>query len=101
MPMRRDLYPANWDATARAVKEAAHWICQNCGMQCRTPDETFDTHRRTMTVAHLNHDPADCRPGTRDPVLDAAGTGDDAVPLDLRAAHPDRRRRRLAAAAAR
>lgn len=62
MPMNRSLYPADWDAIAFSIKDAAGWKCQECGMQCRRPGEPFDTHRRTLTVAHLNHDPADCRP---------------------------------------
>jgi hypothetical protein len=61
MPMNRSLYPSNWPAIARAVKDAADWRCQHCGMQCRRPGEPFDTHRRTMSVAHLNHEPSDCR----------------------------------------
>jgi hypothetical protein len=61
LPMQTDRYPADWDAIALAIKEAAQWRCQDCGMQCRRPHEPFDTHKRTMSVAHLNHDPADCR----------------------------------------
>ena len=61
MPMRRELYPEGWKAIATAVKEAAGWVCQGCGMQCRRAGEKLDTHRRTLTVAHLNHDPGDCR----------------------------------------
>jgi len=60
MPMRRELYPDNWDEIARAVKVAADWRCQECGKQCRRPGEPFDTQRRTLTVAHLDHDPANC-----------------------------------------
>lgn len=59
MPMRRELYPDNWNEIARRVKDAASWICQGCGKQCRRPGELFDTHRRTLTVAHLDHDPQD------------------------------------------
>jgi 5-methylcytosine-specific restriction endonuclease McrA len=57
MPYDRTRYPADWDARARAVKDAADWKCQRCGAQCRRPGEPFDTHRRTLTVAHLDHDP--------------------------------------------
>lgn len=57
MPMDRARYPKDWEATALAVKEAAGWKCQACGAQCRRPGEPFDTHRRTLTVAHLDHDP--------------------------------------------
>ena len=39
-----------------------HCKCEKCGKQCRRPGEAFDTHRRTLTVAHLNHNPADIRP---------------------------------------
>lgn len=59
--MRRELYPANWEQIALAVKERADWKCEGCGKQCRRPGEPFDTHRRTLTVSHKNHIPADCR----------------------------------------
>lgn len=60
MPMKRDLYPDDWNEVAKRVKDAAHWCCQRCFLQCRRPGETFDTHKRTLTVAHLDHDPANC-----------------------------------------
>lgn len=62
MPMEKHRYPDNWREIATAVKDAAGWKCQQCGKQCRKPGEPFDTHRRTLTVAHLNHTPEDCRP---------------------------------------
>ena len=62
MPMNRKLYPANWKQIAFSVKEAAFWKCENCGKQCRKPSEPFDTHKNTLTVAHLNHIPQDVRP---------------------------------------
>lgn len=61
MPMKRELYPDNWEEIAFSVKTELDWKCEECGMQCRRPGEPFDTHRRTLTVAHLNHDPSDCR----------------------------------------
>lgn len=60
MPMERWRYPPDWERIAREVKDATGWRCEVCGRQCRRPGEPFDTHRRTLTVAHLNHDPADC-----------------------------------------
>lgn len=57
MPVDWSNYPTNWKETALAVKIAADWKCQQCGKQCRRPGEPFDTHRNTLTVAHLNHDP--------------------------------------------
>lgn len=62
MPMQRDQYPSNWDEIALAVKDAADWRCQECGMQCRRPGEAFDTHRRTMSVHHIDHHPGNCEP---------------------------------------
>lgn len=61
MPMERERYPEDWERIAREVKEEAGWRCEECGKQCRRPGEPFDTHRRTLTVSHVNHDPADCR----------------------------------------
>ena len=62
MPMDRSKYPQNWDDIADAIKDAAGWRCESCGRKCRYPGETFDTHRRTLTVAHINHVEMDCRP---------------------------------------
>lgn len=61
MPMERERYPDNWQEIAYAVKEADSWRCQKCGKQCRKPGEPFDTHKRTLTVSHLNHTPEDVR----------------------------------------
>ena len=60
MPMEKARYPTNWKDIANAVKERAGWICQKCGKQCRKPSEPFDTHKRTLTVAHLDHMPEHC-----------------------------------------
>lgn len=60
MPMKRELYPENWDEIARRIKDLSDWVCEKCDKQCRKPDEKFDTHSRTLTVAHINHTPMDC-----------------------------------------
>lgn len=62
MPMDRSKYPDEWDEIALAVKEEADWQCEMCGKQCRRPGEPFDTHARTLTVAHCNHIESDSRP---------------------------------------
>ena len=62
MPMDRARYPADWERIAESVKEAARWRCQECGKQCRRPGEKLDSHRRTLTVHHINMMPEDCRP---------------------------------------
>lgn len=55
-------YPPDWPAIARAIKAAADWRCSDCGMQCRRPGERFDTHRRTMSVHHLDYNPPNDAP---------------------------------------
>ena len=42
MPMKRELYPDNWEAIALAVKTKANWTCQTCGKPCRRPGEDWD-----------------------------------------------------------
>lgn len=61
MPMDKKRYPKEWKEISLKIKEKASWKCQQCGKQCRRPGEPFDTHKNTLTVAHLNHIPEDCR----------------------------------------
>jgi len=89
MPMDRTLYPADWEAIAHQVKEEADWCCEGCGRCCRRKGEslwdfcqrmegidfngeldwvnqtamgtiTDKPQRWTLTVAHLDHNPANC-----------------------------------------
>lgn len=89
MPMKRELYPPNWDQIALRIKERAGWFCEQCGRPCRKPKETIQTFWQrivlglpewlhggptakllqviadkpqvwTLTVAHLDHNPANC-----------------------------------------
>lgn len=62
MPMKKELYPENWKEIALQKKKSVDWICEDCGKQCRKPGEKFDTHKRTLTVHHMNGNPADCSP---------------------------------------
>lgn len=62
MPMDKKRYPSNWKKISLGIKEKAEWKCEFCGKQCRRPGEPFDTHRNTLTVAHMNHIPEDVRP---------------------------------------
>lgn len=61
MPMKRWLYPDEWERIATEVKETADWRCDMCDVQCYRPGERVETRRLVLTVAHLNHTPADCR----------------------------------------
>ena len=60
MPMEKDRYPNNWKEIAFKVKQKADWKCQECGKQCRKPGEPLDTHKRTLTVHHKDHQPENC-----------------------------------------
>lgn len=60
MPMNRKLYPGDWESIALAKKEASDWKCEVCGKQCKRPGEPFTSHKQTLTVAHLDHNPQNC-----------------------------------------
>jgi len=60
MAMVRGLYPKDWDVISGQVKWDAHFNCSECHKQCRLPGEPFDSHERTLTTAHLSHEPCDC-----------------------------------------
>ena len=60
MPMKRELYPKDWNEIAAKKKNAADWKCERCGKQCRKPGEPFDTHSRTLTVHHIDGNPGNC-----------------------------------------
>ncbi|NET39591.1 MAG: HNH endonuclease [Cyanothece sp. SIO1E1] len=82
MPMNRQLYPHDWEAIALAIKRQANWQCQQCCRPCKRPDQTwldfkrflkqmglwslierpFKRGRFVLTVAHLDHQPANCDP---------------------------------------
>lgn len=61
MPINYANYPPSFPAIALRIKTLAEWKCEKCGLQCRYPDEPFDTHKRTLTTAHINHIEMDCR----------------------------------------
>jgi hypothetical protein len=57
MPIKyTENYPVDWPAIALAIKDANDWRCQSCNIQCRRPNEPFQTHARALTVAHVDHD---------------------------------------------
>lgn len=83
-PENKDRYPANWASEVRpailerAKNEHGHPCCEECGAPNRVlierhPDgswchtmEGFEGEpnivRIVLTIAHLNHQPEDCRP---------------------------------------
>jgi hypothetical protein len=72
MPSDKILYADNWNQIAQEQKEAAGWICQNCGRACRKTGESWENFQRrlnwtpaeddkpgqyVLTVAHLDQKP--------------------------------------------
>jgi hypothetical protein len=81
MPMRRELYPTNWDAIALTIKQQVNWRCEECKRPCKHNGETLvDFEQRllggaklsefigqkrgqyVLTVAHLDHNPGNNAP---------------------------------------
>ncbi len=75
-PEQRGLYPADWPEISRRIRERAGNKCEWCGVE--NGDRGIRNHygewlsakevdivnrkiRIVLTVAHLNHDPSDCR----------------------------------------
>ncbi|WP_377271884.1 hypothetical protein [Peterkaempfera sp. SMS 1(5)a] len=71
-PENRHRYPTDWKAISLATRAAAGWRCActgQCGLdhggRCRAVngEPNPDTGSKVvLTVAHLNHEPSDCRP---------------------------------------
>ena len=67
---RRNLYPEDWPERAHAIKEAAHWTCQQCGTLCYQPGERVQDWRRVLTVAHLDRNTAHNAPENLKALID-------------------------------
>jgi 5-methylcytosine-specific restriction endonuclease McrA len=64
MPIRvenRALYPADWKAISRAIRDRAGNVCEQCGAINRQPHPVTGSFV-VLTVAHLDHDPRNCQP---------------------------------------
>jgi len=60
MPIRRDRYPDNWKQISWQVRFEAGWCCEVCGARHRRPHPETGSEV-VLTVAHLDHNPANCR----------------------------------------
>ena len=58
--MNRALYPGNWEAISREVRESSGQRCQFCQAVNGQPNPVTGS-RVVLTVAHLNHNPRDSR----------------------------------------
>jgi hypothetical protein len=51
-------YPANWPEIAAAVKQAAGYRCNNCGLKCLPPTDSYkhlDLSLRLRLSAQVHH----------------------------------------------
>ena len=58
--MNRELYPDNWEEISAEKKKSTGWKCEACRKQCYRPGDEVVTRRDVLTVAHLDHNPANC-----------------------------------------
>lgn len=59
-PENRDKYPTDWADISLAIRTEAGWLCEACGAAWGEPHPITGS-KVVLTVAHLNHNPADCR----------------------------------------
>lgn len=61
MPFDRSLYPPNWNQISHSIRERAGDRCEFCGAANHQPHPVTGS-RVVLTVAHLDHNPANCAP---------------------------------------
>jgi hypothetical protein len=65
MPMQRQMYPTDWEAISARVRARAGNRCEwpECGLeQGALVQGKRRPYRVVLTVAHLDHNPANCEP---------------------------------------
>lgn len=60
MPFHHERYPANWEEISLRIRESSGGKCEFCGAINHQPHPVTGKVV-VLTVAHLNHDPMDCR----------------------------------------
>ena len=60
MPFHADRYPSDWKQISIRIRERAGGKCEFCGAENYMPHPITGS-KVVLTVAHLNHDPMDCR----------------------------------------
>lgn len=111
MPVDHSKYPTNWKAISQRIRERSGGRCEcsgECGLHRDHPGPRRCEERNgkpakwakgkvVLTVAHLNHDPQDCRDDNLKAMCQRCHLRYDAK---LHAAHSDRTRRTKKAKAA-
>jgi len=60
MPFHADRYPADWKEISTRIRANSGGKCEFCGADNYMPHPVTGS-KVVLTVAHLNHDPQDCR----------------------------------------
>ena len=62
MPMQRALYPDDWPDISLRIREREGWCCKWCGVAsgALVTGARGQRVRVVLSVAHLDHDPANC-----------------------------------------
>lgn len=66
-PENRSRYPKNWKQIRAAILDRAGNRCEFCGVENHTyrlNPKTGQQARIVLTIAHLDHTPEHCEPGT-------------------------------------
>lgn len=106
MPFDRSKYPPEWKSISQAIRKRSGGRCEcegECGLhhgrRCRERNGSkakWAKGKVVLTVAHLNHDPQDCRPANLKAMCQRCHLRYDA-PLHARHAKQTRRRRQIEA----
>lgn len=60
MPIKdKSLYPKDWREISQRIRQQARWQCQKCGAVHGDPHPLTGSNV-VLTVAHLDHNPANC-----------------------------------------
>jgi len=90
MPVDKRLYPKNWNEISLAKRQAAGWKCERCGIAQGAISPKGG--KVTLTVMHLDHNPANCEPENLQAACNACHLAYD-LPLHLKHAHETRRKK--------
>ncbi len=61
MPFIRSNYPPNWDEISALIRQRAGNKCEFCGAE-NHQKHPITRSQVVLTVAHLDHNPANCQP---------------------------------------
>lgn len=96
MPMQRERYPDDWEAISLAVRAAAQWRCEWCGIAqgAQVIGRKGTPYKIVLTVAHLGTPHDDGTPGDPHDKMDVRRKNLAALcqPCHLRYDMPEHRR---------